>query len=139
MSISDADLTQVMSSAHTIAVVGLSDNPMRPSYEVASYQQSQGYQIIPVNPNVDQVLGHKSVPSLTAISEPVDLVDVFVRSDRLNQVIDDAISKGVRTVWLQPGIHNPDAEQRATNAGIQVISDKCFAREHRRLLGRAPM
>ncbi|WP_245629018.1 CoA-binding protein [Alicyclobacillus shizuokensis] len=139
MTVSDADLTQIMGSAHTIAVVGLSDNPARPSYEVASYQQSQGYRIIPVNPNVNEVLGHKSVPSLSAVSDPVDIVDVFVRSDRVPQVVDDAIAKGVRTLWLQPGVRNEAAEQKAAAAGIQVIRDRCFAREHRRLLGRAPM
>jgi predicted CoA-binding protein len=139
LSTTDAELTQLLSSAHTIAVVGLSDNPTRPSYEVASYQQSQGYRVIPVNPNVDQVLGFKSVPSLTAITEPVDIVDVFVRSDRVPQVIDDAISRGVKAVWLQPGVHDADAERRAEEAGLQVIADRCFMAEHRRLLGRAPL
>ena len=134
-------IEDILSKAKVIAVVGLSDREDRPSHAVARYLQSQGYRIIPVNPNLDApVLGEQSYPDLESVPEPVDLVDIFRRPIDVPPVVDSAIKIGAPAVWMQLGIVHEEAAQRARTAGLDVVMDRCTAIEHRRLvrLGRLP-
>ncbi len=131
----DETLRQALLGARNIAVVGLSDNPSRPSYGVARYLQSQGYRIIPVNPNITEVLGEQAYPDLISIPDVVDMVDIFRRSDQVAPHVDEAITKGVLTIWMQIGVLDQEAARRATEAGITVIMDRCALVEHQRLVG----
>ena len=110
-------------NSKTIAVVGLSDNPARDSHRVSSYMQSQGYRIIPVNPMIEEALGEKSYPDLKSVPEPIDMVDVFRRSELVPPVVDEAIEVGVKYIWMQDGVINPEAAAKAEAAGIPVIMD----------------
>ncbi|MBI2855573.1 MAG: CoA-binding protein [Chloroflexi bacterium] len=112
-----------LTHSRVIAVVGLSPNPKRPSHDVARYLQEQGYRIIPVNPAVDEVLGEKSFPDLKSIPEPIDMVDIFRRSDLVPPVVAEAIEIGVKYVWMQDGVVNQEAARAARQAGIPVIMD----------------
>jgi predicted CoA-binding protein len=114
----------------TIAVVGLSSDPSRPSYGVARYMQRQGYRIIPVNPNETQVLGEQAYASLHDIPVPVDVVDVFRRPEHVPEVVDEAIAIGAPVLWLQQGVIHPQAAQRAQAAGLAVVMDRCIKVEH---------
>ena len=105
----------------TIAVVGLSNNPERDSYRVTSYMQSQGYRIIPVNPMIEEALGEQSYPDLKSVPVPIDMVDVFRRSEQVPPVVDEAIEVGVKYIWMQDGVINEDAKAKAEAAGIPVI------------------
>jgi uncharacterized protein len=116
-------------------VVGLSNNPLRASHNVAEYLQSKGYRIIPVNPNVTEVLGERAVASLDEISGPIDIVDVFRRSEYVPDIVDAAIRKGARCVWMQMGVSHAEAAELAEEQGIVVVMDRCIMREHRRLIG----
>lgn len=116
-----------------IAVVGLSPNPGRASHQVAAYLQSQGYTIIPVNPGHDRILDTKAYAGLREIPVPVDVVDIFRRPEHVAPIIEDAIAIGARAVWLQDGVVNPAAAQRAEQAGLLVVMDDCMFRRHRRL------
>ena len=131
----DETLRQALLGARNIAVVGLSDNPSRPSYGVARYLQSQGYRIIPVNPNITEVLGEQAYPDLISIPDVVDMVDIFRRSDQVVPHVDEAITKGVLTIWMQIGVVDQESARRATEAGITVIMDRCALVEHQRLVG----
>jgi len=131
----DSALVKLLQHARTIAVVGLSGAPERDSYRVASYLLSQGYDVIPVNPNVTTVLGRKAVARLDDIKQEVDIVDVFRKSDAVDEVAQEAIAIKAKLIWLQLGIRNPGAEDRARDAGLTVIADRCLMVEHRRLLG----
>lgn len=124
-------ITELLKRSKTIAVVGLSDSPLRPSYGVAAYMQSQGYRIIPVNPTIKGALGEKSVPALSAIKEKIDIVDVFRRPEFVPEVVDEAIKLKVPAIWLQEGVVHEEAADRARKAGIQVIMDRCILKEHR--------
>ncbi len=126
-------IAQVLSAYKTIAVVGLSDNPARPSYEVAQYLQARGFTIIPVNPTVTQVLGEKAYPDVAAIPGAVDVVDVFRNPEAVPAIVEQAIAKHAKVVWLQPGAENPAAAERAMQAGLQVIAGVCMKKEHRRV------
>lgn len=108
-------------NSKTIAVVGLSDNPARDSHRVAKYLQSQGYRIIPVNPMVTETLGEKSYPDLKSVPEPIDMVDIFRRSEFVPPVVDEAIEVGVKYIWMQDGVINHEAAAKAELAGIPVI------------------
>jgi uncharacterized protein len=121
---------RILASARTIAVVGLSPNPRRPSHGVARYLQRAGYRIIPVNPNVDQVLGERAYASLREVSDPVDVVDVFRRSEFVGPIVDDAIAMRARAVWLQDGVIDEQAAERARAAGLDVVMDDCMMRRH---------
>ena len=132
----EAEIEQILREARSIAVVGLSPKPDRPSYGVASYLQSQGYRIIPVNPTVEEVLGEKSYPNLGAVPEPIDGVDIFRRSEEVPPVIEEAIAVGARAIWLQEGVVNQAAADRARAAGLPVVMDRCMLKEHRRLFGQ---
>ncbi len=130
---SDERMRQVLEDAKRIAVVGLSNKPERASYQVAAYLQSKGYEIIPVNPTIDEVLGQKAVPSLKDIEGEVDIVDVFRRSEEVPAVVDDAIAIGAKALWLQLGVIHEEAAQKAEDHGMDVIMDRCIKVEHARL------
>ena len=113
-----------------IAVVGLSPDPGRPSHGVARYLQRNGYRVIPVNPLTDQVLGERAYPGLKDLAERVDLVDVFRRSEFVGEIVDDAIAIGAAAVWLQDGVRDQAAAERARQAGLDVVMDDCIMRRH---------
>lgn len=120
----------ILNECRTIAVVGLSSNPMRASYNVARYLQRQGYRIIPVNPNETEVLGEPAFPTLADVPDKFDLVDIFRRSEDAGEFVDEAIRLGTRAVWLQDGVIDEAAAQRAANAGLLVVMNNCILREH---------
>jgi predicted CoA-binding protein len=128
-------IAQILRDSKTIAVVGLSPNPRRPSHEVAAYLQSVGYAIIPVNPVISEVLGQKAYPRLEDISVPVDIVDVFRRPEEVPAVADSAIAIHAKVLWLQLGISHPPAAEKAFTAGLTVIEDACILIEHKRRRG----
>lgn len=123
---SPAEMKQMLEDTKTIAVVGLSDNPERTSYMVTAEMQKLGYRIIPVNPNVEEVLGEKSYPSLTAIEEPVDMVNVFRRSEFIVPIAEEAVQIKAKYLWLQQGIINEEAAEIAAQHGIKVVMDRCI-------------
>jgi predicted CoA-binding protein len=124
------EISQIIKSAATIAVVGLSDKPDRPSYHVAEYLQTQGYRIIPVNPAIPHVLGEKSYPDLKSIPEKIDIVDIFRKPNDVPPIVDEAIAVKAKTVWMQEGIAHEGAAEKARQAGLQVVMDKCLLKEH---------
>lgn len=123
-----------MKESRTVAVVGLSSDPERPSFEVAEYLQCRGYCIIPVNPNVPEVLGERAYPDLLSIPEKVDVVDVFRRSDLVPPIAADAIRIGARAVWMQEGVVNEEAARQARASGLLVVMDHCMRKETKRLI-----
>lgn len=125
-------MEKIMTAAKTIAVVGFSSKPAKAGYYVPAYLQGQGYQIIPVNPNLSEGLGETAVPTLTAIAEPVDLVLIFQRSENVPPFVDEAIEIGAKAVWMQLGIANETAAQKARAAGLDVVQDACMLVEHKR-------
>ncbi len=125
-------ITDLLKRSKTIAVVGLSSKRYRPSFGVAQYMQSAGYRIIPVNPNEVEVLGEKSFARLEDIPEPVDIVDVFRRSEEVLPVVESAIHIGAKAVWMQEGVIHPAAAERARRAGLAVVMDQCMLKEHRK-------
>lgn len=134
--IDDADgLRRLLAETRTIAVVGLSANWYRPSYFAAQYMLEHGYRIIPVNPAYDEVLGQKCYPSLSAIPEPVDMVDCFRKAVDIPPLVDDAIAIGAKSVWMQLGVINEAAARRAEAAGLAVVMDRCVKIEYARLFG----
>ena len=134
---SDPELRTILEAARTVAVVGLSSKPHRPSYEVASYLQSSGYRIIPVNPHETEVLGRKAFASLLDVPEPVDIVDVFRRSEHAPGLAGQAAQIGARVLWLQLRIVNEEARRIAEAGGLFVVMDLCIMTTHRRLgIGR---
>jgi uncharacterized protein len=128
----------LLTSARTIAVIGCSADPQRDSHRVAAYLQRAGYRVIPVNPGLDELLGERCYPDLPSIPEDVavDIVDVFRRSEHVPPVAEQAIARGARALWLQLGITHPEAERRAAEAGLQVVSDRCLKVEHQLRFGR---
>jgi len=131
---SDQQIKDLLIQAHTIAVVGLSSSRVRASYGVSQYMQSAGYRIIPVNPNEQQVLGEKAYARLEDIPEKIDVVDVFRRPEFVPEVVDAAIRVGARAIWMQEGVADEAAAQRAREAGLFVVMDSCILKEHRRLM-----
>ena len=125
-------ILEILEKFKTIAVVGLSSNPARPSFGVSEYMQSAGYRIIPVNPNETEVLGEKSYARLEDVPEKVEIVDVFRRAEDVPPVVESAIKVGARVVWMQLGIENAEAAERASAAGLIVVEDACVLVEHRR-------
>jgi predicted CoA-binding protein len=126
----------LLRSAKTIAVVGLSSRRSRPSYGVSEYMQSRGYRVIPVNPNETEVLGEKAYAALDEIPGHVDIVNVFRRSELVPEIVDAAIRIGARGVWMQEGVVNDDAAARARAAGLEVVMDHCILKEHRKMTAR---
>ena len=126
---------ELLSHTKTIAVVGLSESPMRPSHGVSAYMQAQGYKIIPVNPQIEEALGEKSYPSLAdippEIAKKIDLVDVFRRPEYVDEIVEEAIKLKVPAIWLQEDVINERAAEKARKAGIFVVMDLCILKEHR--------
>jgi len=131
----DSDIREILGRIGSIAVIGLSSKTDRPSFEVAQAMQEAGYRIIPVNPNENQVLGENTFPDLRHITGMVDMVDVFRAPEHVPQIVDACIERRVHTLWLQEGVVHEAAAQKAADAGIDVVMDRCMLKEYRRLLG----
>ena len=129
----DQQLKELLEGTKRIAIVGLSNKPDRDSYRVAEYLLNHGYEIVPVNPTIDEVLGQKSVASLEAIEGPVDIVDVFRRADQVLPVAEEAVKIGAKAIWFQLEVVNEEAAEFASEKGLQVVMDKCIKIEHKRL------
>jgi len=129
-----ANLAGILRSCHTIAVVGLSSKRYRPSFGVAEYLKDAGFRIIPVNPFEREVLGERSYATLDSIPEPIDVVDIFRRSEFVPEIVEAAIRIGARAVWMQEGVIHEEAAEKARAAGLQVVMDRCILKEHRRML-----
>lgn len=127
------EISSILKSSKTIAVVGLSDNPDRPSYGVSKYIQSAGYRIIPVNPAAAEILGEKSYPDLKSIPEKIDIVDIFRKPDAVPAIVEEAIAIKAKTIWMQEGVVHEGAAEAAKKAGLHVVMDKCILKEHRKL------
>ena len=123
-------IQRILDECRTIAVVGLSSDPYRPSNSVSAYMRKNGYRVIPVNPNESFVFGEKAYPDLSAVPEKIDLVDVFRRPDEAGKAVDEAIAVGAKAVWLQEGVIDSAAAQRAVDAGLMVVMDRCWLKEH---------
>jgi uncharacterized protein len=131
----DQMMKDILTSARTVASVGLSSNPEKDSYGVASYLMDQGYHVIPVNPTADEILGQKAYPDLASVPVKIDVVQVFRKPEDVPPVVEDAIRAGAKAVWMQEGIVNEQAARRAREAGLQVVMDACMRATHRRLIG----
>ena len=132
---SDQELRSILGDARTIAVIGLSTNPERPSYEVAEFLQSKGYRIVPVNPNATEVLGERAYASLLEVPEEIaiDVVDVFRRAEHTPEVAEQAVARGAKVLWLQEGIANDDARRIGEDAGLTVVMGVCIKKQEQRL------
>jgi len=130
-----AELRRILKSNHTIAVVGLSADWYRPSYFAAKYMQEHGFRVIPVNPKYDEILGEKCYPNLKSIPEPVDIVDVFRKSEDCVPIAEDAVAIGAKVLWLQLGVINEEAARIAEAGGLEVVMDRCVKIEYARLFG----
>jgi predicted CoA-binding protein len=131
LSASEAErITELLRSAKTIAVVGLSDNPLRTSYGVSEYMQSRGYRIIPVNPAIAESLGEKAYASLSEVPEKIDIVNIFRRSEFVPEIVEEAIQLKVPAIWMQEGVVHQAAAEKARLAGIFVVMDRCILKEH---------
>jgi uncharacterized protein len=131
-------IPDLLRKSKTIAVVGLSSKKFRPSYGVAEYMQSQGYRIIPVNPNESEVLGEKSYPRIEDVPEHIDIVDIFRRSEFVGPIVDSAIRIGANAVWMQEGVEHHDGAKKAREAGLAVVMDRCILKDHMRLTEPRP-
>jgi predicted CoA-binding protein len=125
---------EILNKYRSIAVVGASANPERPSYQIASYLMEQGYQVYPVNPNAKEILGRPSYPSLSSIPDAVEVVDIFRRSEDVVPIVDEAIKIGAKAVWMQEGVINEAAAAKARDAGLLVVMDECIREEHEHLI-----
>jgi len=132
----EAGLKEILSNSKTVAVVGISPKEDRPSYIVASYLKSKGYQIIPVRPDGEEILGEKVYHSLTEIPKEikVEVVDIFRKSEDVPPIVEEAIQRGAKVIWMQEGITHKEAGEKAEKAGLKVIMDRCMKKEHQRLL-----
>ena len=126
-------ISEILHSSRTIAVVGLSGKRYRPSYGVAEYLKRSGYRIIPVNPKETEVLGERCYPDLDSVPEPVDIVNIFRRSEFVPEIVEAAIRKGAKMIWMQEDVVHERAAARAAEAGIAVVMDRCILKDHRRL------
>lgn len=125
-------IAEILAQSHTIAVVGLSSKRYRPSYGVSEYMQRAGYRILPVNPQESEVLGEKCYPDLDSAPEPIDIVDIFRRSEFVPEIVEAAIRKQAKAIWMQEDVMHEAAAQRAREAGLDVVMDRCILKEHRR-------
>jgi len=130
-----AGLRRILLRSRTLAVVGLSAQWHRPSYFAAKYMRDHGYRIFPVNPRYDEVLGQRCYPDLRSVPEPIDIVDCFRKAEEIPAIADVAIAIGAKVLWMQLGIVNDDAAQRASAAGLDVVMNRCVKIEHARILG----
>ena len=124
-------IRELLASARTIAVVGLSGDPLRPSHGVSAYMQGRGYKIIPVNPNIREALGEDAYPSLLDVPDKIDIVNIFRHPEFVEEIVDQAIKKRIPAVWMQEGVVNQAAAAKAKEAGMFVIMDQCILLEHR--------
>ena len=131
----DRMMKEILSSARTVASVGLSSNPDKESYGVAAYLKQHGYRVIPINPAADEILGEKSYPDLASVPEKIDVVQVFRKPEDVPPVVEQAIKAGAKVVWMQEGVVNEEAAARAEKAGLKVVMDRCMRETHRRLFG----
>jgi predicted CoA-binding protein len=131
----ESEIAAILRSLRVVAVVGLSDDPGRPSYLVAQYLQNHGYRIVPVNPGCQEILGQKCYPSLRDIPFPVEVVDIFRKVEAIPAIVDEAIAVGAKAVWLQLGLEEPQSAQKARQAGLQVVQNRCMKIEHAALPG----
>ena len=129
---SEETIRRILDECRTIAVVGLSSDPWRPSNSVSAYMRRSGYTVIPVNPNETKVFGEKAYPDLASVPAKIELVDVFRRSEEAGKAVDEAIAVGAKAVWLQEGVIDAAAAQRAADAGLLVVMDRCWLKEHMR-------
>jgi len=132
----EEDIKNILSNSKTIAVVGISPKEDRPSYIVASYLKSKGYQIIPVRPDGEEILGERVYHSLAEIPKEikVEVVDIFRKSEDVPPIVEEAIRRGAKAVWMQEGIIHKEAGEKAEKAGLKVVMDRCMKKEHQRLL-----
>jgi uncharacterized protein len=128
-------IRELLQRSKTIAVVGLSDSPMRPSHGVSAYMQTHGYRIIPVNPEIRLSLGEKSYPSLTDVPEKIDIVNIFRRPEFVEEIVDQAIALQIPTIWMQEEVIHEKAAEKARKAGMFVLMDRCILKEHRARFG----
>lgn len=128
------EMTELLRTSRTIAVVGLSSKKTRPSHGVSEYMQRQGYRIVPVNPNEAEVLGERAYADLESVPESVDIVNIFRRSEFVPEIVDAAIRIGARAVWMQEEVIHQEAAERAAAAGLAVVMDRCILKEHRKML-----
>jgi predicted CoA-binding protein len=124
-------VTELLSRAKTIAVVGLSDSPMRASHGVSAYMQSHGYRIVPVNPQIEFCLGERAYASLLEVPEKIDIVNIFRRPQFVQEIVDQAIQLKVPAIWMQEGVIHEKAAEKAGQAGIFVVMDRCILKDHR--------
>lgn len=127
------EIEDILRNYHTIAVVGLSSKHHRPSYGVSEYMKKVGYRIIPVNPGEKEVLGEKAYARLEDVPEPIDVVNIFRRSEFVPEIVATAIRLGTKAVWMQEGVMHPQSAERARAAGLKVVMDRCLLKEHRKL------
>ncbi len=126
----EPEVTKILQDYRVVAVVGLSSDPGRPSYQVAQYLQQRGYRIIPVNPGCQEVLGEKCYPRLKDIPFPVEVVDIFRKVEAIPAIVDEAIAVGAKAIWLQLGLEEPQSAQKARQAGLQVVQNRCMKIDH---------
>ncbi len=131
-----SEMQRILKTAHTIATVGISTKPDKPGHNVPRYLMEHGYHVIPVNPTIDEIFGQKAYPDLLSIPEPVDVVQMFRRAEDVPPIVDQAIQIGAKVVWMQEGIINEAAAQKAEAAGLEVVMDHCMMVEHRRMTER---
>jgi predicted CoA-binding protein len=127
------DIETILTTGKTVAIVGISPDPSRPSYGVASYLQAAGYRIVPVRPDGEEILGEKVYRALKDIPFPVDIVDVFRKPDAVPPIAREAVDIGAKVLWLQEGVGSPEGETIARDGGLEVVSNRCMLKEHRRL------
>jgi uncharacterized protein len=127
---SEAEITEILNTCRVVAVVGLSNDPNRPSFRVAHYLQEHGYRIVPVNPGCQEILGERCYAGLPDIPFPVDIVDIFRKVEAIPAIVDEAITVGAKVVWMQQGLEEPVSARKARQAGIRVVMDRCLKIEH---------
>jgi predicted CoA-binding protein len=132
---SPEEIGEILRQYRVVAVVGLSADPGRPSYQVAQYLKEHGYRIVPVNPGCAEVLGEKCYPSLKEVPFPVEVVDIFRKVEAIPAIVDEAMAVGAKVVWLQLGLVEPQSARKAGKAGLQVVMDRCMKIEHQQRLG----
>lgn len=132
----DEEVKDILNQCKTIAVVGISPKEDRPSYIVASYLKKKGYQIIPIRPGAENILGEKTYSKLSEVPNEIglDVVDIFRRSEEVLPIIDEAIQRGAKVIWMQEGVINQEAKEKAEKAGLKVMMDRCIKKEHQRLM-----
>ena len=132
----NSDIDRILTRYRTVAIVGASSDPERPSYRVADFLKKEGYRIIPVTPKGGEILGEKVYPNLSSIPVPIEVVDIFRRSEEIPPVVEEAIAIGAKAVWMQEGLINEEAAERARKAGLIVVMDRCMRKELLKKLGR---